>query len=53
MRGYNSAAETANVTVELLRRGYPEEDIAKIWGGNFLRVWREVESVAGRLQAGS
>ncbi|MCF0188958.1 MAG: membrane dipeptidase, partial [Bacteroidaceae bacterium] len=27
-----------NITRELLRRGYPEEDIAKIWGGNFLRV---------------
>ena len=27
------------------------EDIAKLWGGNLLRVWREVESVARRLQA--
>jgi len=51
VRGYNSASEAANVTVELLRRGYSEDDIAKIWGGNLLRVWREVESVAGALQA--
>jgi len=51
--GYNSAAEAANVTAELLRRGYSEDDIAKIWGGNLLRVWREVESVAAKLQAGS
>jgi membrane dipeptidase len=31
-----------NITVELVRRGYSEPDIAKIWGGNFMRVWREV-----------
>jgi membrane dipeptidase len=29
------------VTAELLRRGYSEKEIAKIWGGNFMRVWRE------------
>jgi len=44
--GWENAAETANVTHELLRRGYSEDDIAKLWGGNFLRVWREVEAVA-------
>lgn len=48
--GWNNAAETANVTDELLRRGYSEEDIAKLWGGNFLRVWRDVEAVAAELQ---
>jgi microsomal dipeptidase-like Zn-dependent dipeptidase len=37
-----------NVTIELVKRGYSEEDIAKIWGGNLLRVWREVEKVAGK-----
>ena len=46
--GWNSAAETFNVTLELVRRGYTEEQIAKLWGGNLLRVWREVERVAGR-----
>jgi membrane dipeptidase len=44
--GWNSAAETFNVTLELVRRGYSEEQIAKIWSGNLLRVWTEVERVA-------
>jgi len=34
------------VTRELVRRGYSEEEIGKLWGGNLLRVWREVEAVA-------
>jgi microsomal dipeptidase-like Zn-dependent dipeptidase len=34
----NDASEMYKITIELLRRGYPEEDIAKIWGGNFMRV---------------
>jgi membrane dipeptidase len=46
--GFNDASEAANVTEELVRRGYSESDIAKIWGGNLLRVWRDVESVAAR-----
>jgi membrane dipeptidase len=46
--GWNSAAETLNVTVELVRRGYSEEEIRKLWGGNLLRVWRDVEAAAGR-----
>jgi len=37
-----------NITVELLRRGYSRDDIAKIWGGNFMRVMREVQSAAGQ-----
>ena len=40
------AGETFNVTFELVRRGYSHEDIAKLWGGNLLRVWREVEKVS-------
>ncbi|MBM4184416.1 MAG: membrane dipeptidase [Gemmatimonadetes bacterium] len=44
---WDDASETPNVTLELVRRGYSEEDIAKLWGGNLLRVWREVERVAG------
>jgi membrane dipeptidase len=40
--GWMDAGETANVTAELVRRGYSEEEIRKIWGGNLLRVWREV-----------
>ncbi len=49
--GFNDASEALNVTVELVRRGYTEEEIAKIWSGNLLRVWREVERVAAEKQA--
>jgi membrane dipeptidase len=52
IEGWDDAAQTSNVTLELVRRGYDEEDIAKLWGGNLLRVWGEVERVAQRLQAG-
>jgi microsomal dipeptidase-like Zn-dependent dipeptidase len=48
--GWNDASETFNVTLELVRRGYSEEDIEKLWGGNLLRVWRKVESVSSGLQ---
>jgi membrane dipeptidase len=49
--GWNSAAETFNVTLELVRRGYTEEQIGKIWSGNLLRVWSEVEKIAKQIQA--
>lgn len=39
--GFNEASEALNVTVELDRRGYEAEEIAKIWGGNFLRAMHE------------
>lgn len=39
--GWNNATETLNVTMELVRRGYTEEQIAKLWSGNVLRVWAE------------
>ena len=48
--GWSDASETFAVTLELVRRGYTEDEIAKIWGRNLLRVWREVESVARELQ---
>ena len=50
--GFNDHSEALNVTIELVRRGYSEEEISKIWGANFLRVWREVEKVAQELQKG-
>lgn len=50
IEGWNSAAEAFNVTLELVRRGYTEEQIGKIWSGNLLRVWGEVEKVAQKLQ---
>jgi membrane dipeptidase len=46
--GWNSAAETFNVTLELVRRGYTEQQIAKLWSGNLLRVMSEVETAARR-----
>ncbi len=52
VEGWNSAAESFNLTLELVRRGYTEEQIAKIWSGNLLRVWSEVEKVAAGIQAG-
>ncbi|HNY60513.1 MAG TPA: dipeptidase [Bacteroidales bacterium] len=39
--------EFPKITMELLRRGYVEEDIIKIWGGNFLRVMEEIQNKAG------
>jgi membrane dipeptidase len=50
VEGWNSAAESFNVTLELVRRGYTEEQIGKIWSGNLLRVWTEVEKVAKSMQ---
>jgi membrane dipeptidase len=48
--GWNSAAETFNVTLELVRRGYTEQQIGKIWSGNLLRVMEEVRQVSLKLQ---
>ena len=48
--GWNSAAEAFQVTLELVRRGYNEQQIGKLWSGNLLRVWGEVEKVAQKLQ---
>ena len=47
IEGWNDATETPNVTAELIARGYSAEEIKLIWSGNLLRVWREVERVAG------
>jgi membrane dipeptidase len=48
--GWDSAAEAFNVTLELVRRGYTEEQIGKMWSGNLLRVWGEVGKVSQKLQ---
>lgn len=45
--GFNDESDAPNVTRELVRRGYTEEQIGQIWGGNFLRVFRRVEAFAG------
>jgi len=44
--GWNDASETFNVTLELVRRGYTEDQIEKLWGGNLLRVMDEVQRIA-------
>jgi membrane dipeptidase len=48
LKGWKDAGETFNITLELVRRGYTEDEIAKIWSGNILRVWREVIEAARR-----
>jgi membrane dipeptidase len=44
--GFDDASDALNVTLELLKRGFSEDDIIKIWGGNFTRVWRAAEKAA-------
>ena len=46
--GWDSASETFNVTLELVKRGYTEAEIAKIWSGNLLRVMGEVQKRAAK-----
>ena len=43
---FRDAGDAMNVTAELMRRGYSESAIEKIWGGNFLRVMRTAASTA-------
>ncbi len=52
IEGWSDASETKNVTQELVKRGYTEEEIAKLWGENLLRVLDEVQAVAAELQQG-
>jgi len=46
IEGWSNAGETFNVTKELVKRGYTQDQIAKLWGGNLMRVMDAVE--AGR-----
>ncbi|KAA3636674.1 MAG: membrane dipeptidase [Bacteroidetes bacterium] len=50
IEGWEDASETLNVTIELVKRGYTEEEIEKLWGGNLLRVLDEVQEVAKQIQ---
>lgn len=50
LTGWMDASETLNVTTELVRRGYSEEDIEKLWGTNTLRVWRDAERVSAEMK---
>ncbi|OCR25669.1 peptidase M19 [Pseudomonas syringae] len=49
LKGWKDVSESRNVTAELLQRGYSETDIAKLWGGNFMRVWQQVQDAAKPL----
>lgn len=51
VQGWNDASETFNVTLELVRRGYTEEEIGMLWSGNTLRVLDEVQRIAAEIQA--
>ena len=48
IEGCDDVSEMPHITEELLRRGYSEEDIQKIWGGNLMRVFGKVTDVAER-----
>ena len=50
IEGWQDASETFNVTLELVKRGYTEEEISKIWSGNLLRVLDEVQEISFKLK---
>jgi membrane dipeptidase len=50
IEGWSDASETFNVTLELVRRGYTEDEISMLWSGNLLRVLDEVQAVAKQIQ---
>ncbi|MEL7427749.1 MAG: membrane dipeptidase, partial [Bacteroidota bacterium] len=51
IEGIFDASEVMNITIELVERGYTEEQIEKIWSGNLIRVFKEVQAVAEKMQA--
>ncbi len=44
--GCEDVSQMPNITAEMLKRGYTVEEVAKVWGGNFFRVFSEVEQMA-------
>jgi len=50
IEGWRDASQTYNITLELVRRGYSEQEIGKIWSGNLLRVLDRTREVAKELQ---
>ena len=48
--GIDDVSEMPNITRELLTRGYTEDEIRQLWGGNLMRVFNEVIQVAAELQ---
>ncbi|MBM4217161.1 MAG: membrane dipeptidase [Gammaproteobacteria bacterium] len=53
IEGFDDEGDALNITREFVRRGYTESQIASVWGGNFLRVFRAVERVAGNSSLGA
>ena len=49
IEGVFDASEVMNITIEMVRRGYTEEQIEKIWGGNLIRVFKEVQEIAKEI----
>ena len=50
IEGWSDASETMNITIELVKRGYTENQIEQLWSGNLLRVLDEVQKVAQSIQ---
>ena len=50
VKGFMHIGQARNLTAELTRRGYGREELAKIWGGNVLRLLRQAENVAAASQ---
>ncbi|KAL2018029.1 hypothetical protein VTK56DRAFT_1345 [Thermocarpiscus australiensis] len=48
--GLEDVSKFPDLVAELLRQGLSDEDAAKVVGGNLLRVWKEVEDVAEKMQ---
>lgn len=44
--GCADVSEFPNITKEMLKRGYTEEEVQKVWGGNFFRVFKAVERMS-------
>ena len=51
IKGCDEVSELPHITEELVRRGYSEGEIRKIWGGNFMRVFRKVIGVSRKIKS--
>ncbi len=50
IEGWRNASETFNITLELVKRGYTEDEIAMLWSGNLLRVLDKVQAVSNEMK---
>jgi microsomal dipeptidase-like Zn-dependent dipeptidase len=46
IEGWMDVSDIRNVTAELIKRGYSDNDIRKLWGVNFLRIWKKTQALA-------